>query len=140
MIKTTKRLKKLWYLLFLPLIICGAILYCIQPTKPQNINPFVYWAKSVFFIVVLILVPATSIYMSRTLKKSREQEITLRLTIFEKVCKIRFITFALLAWIASGMICLWADRAFWLIYAVLMVLFFINFPSQGLIEKELQKD
>ena len=121
--ETAGRLKKLWYYLFIPLALCGVVLFAIHPASEEGVSPIGYFAKSMFFILVLALVPATSIYLARSLEKNRDQEEEKRVSIFEKAYRIRIYTFALLSWLSAGMIYLSADRAFWLIYGVLMILF-----------------
>ena len=140
MLDMTNRLKKTWYLLLAPLLTLGAILFFFDRAIPANSTPADYWIKSIFFLLVLALVPGTSIYLARSIKKHRDEQEPVRLAIFEKIYRIRIYTLSTLALISLPLFHLSGDRAVWMIYGVLMILLVINYPSQGLVEKELHKE
>lgn len=140
MTETTSRLKKTWFFLLVPLLTLGAVLFFAQKAMPENSATAQYWIKSLFFLLVLALVPATSIYQTRLLKKHREKEDDARLAIFEKTYRIRLFTLSFLAAASLPLSHTTGDRAYWMIYGVLMILLMINFPSQGLVSKEMHKD
>ncbi len=140
MTDTTSRLKKTWYFLLVPLLTLGAVLFFAHKASPENSATAQYWIKSLFFILVLALVPATSIFQTRLLKKNREKEEETRLAIFEKTYRIRLFTLSSLTATSLPLSYITGDRAYWMIYGVLMILLMINFPSQGLVSKELHKE
>lgn len=137
--ETTRQLKRTWFFLMLPLLLLGAILYFTHiPHFPSNTA--YYWVKSFYLLLVLALVPATSIHMTRALKKHIDQEEAIRLAILSKAYRIRIYTLSSLALVALPLHQLSSDRAYWMVYGVLIILLIINFPSKGMVEKELHKD
>ena len=139
MTDTINRLKKTWYFLLVPLLTLGVIFFFAHKASLDNSAATQYWIKSLFFILVLALVPGTSILQTRSLKKHREEQDETRFTIFAKTYRIRIYTLSLLATASLPLAQLSGDSAYWMIYGVLMILLIINFPSQGLVEKELHK-
>lgn len=131
------RLRRIFITWLIPLLILGGSAWAVAP-DPVPVTPMWYGIKTGFIVLMLVMVPVTSIYFTRSVKKLREQEETIKVDRFFKVYRIRLSALAIMAalslqlWILSG------DVAYGTVSGVLMILFGLMYPSMGFLSRELE--
>jgi uncharacterized membrane protein YhaH (DUF805 family) len=134
-----RRLRKHWLLTLLTILICGAVGYWMQPVE-VHFDSNQFWMKTIFLILILVLIPASSIYHNRSIKRLREAELSVRENQYERGFKFRMIVLAFLGISGSAIMLFSGDSAYPKIIGLLLILLVVGYPSKGFVERDMKKE
>ena len=122
--------------------VLAALVTCVLlvPANDMMGIEILYYLKSAFFILVLIIVPATSIYISRTNKKHADADEYTRSIAYSKAWKARIYTLGSLVVPSLVLYHLSSDQSFVMLAGAVMILLLLSYPSEGMIERDMQNN
>ncbi len=136
---TILKLKKIWTLLLILIVLTGAVCYFLMP-DPTPFTQMQYYVKTIFLILILILIPATSINQSRVMKKSKDKDEEHRITLLYKAFSLKIIAIAFLNISGAILLLITGDDTYLKIIGLLLILIVVGYPSTGLITREINKE